>query len=230
MPVLLVHDALGPYLRRMGIYHDRLLPWLIDKTMRSGMLAPYRLGVVGTTHGRILEIGIGSGHNLAFYGSAATEVVGLDMSAALLAKAAEEAVKRRLPVRLVRADGASLPFTDAAFDAAVLTWTLCSIADPAAALTEIRRVLKPGGTLHYVEHGRAPEPEVRRLQDLLTPAWRRLSGGCHLNREMDALIEAAGFRLAEGNAGYAAGPRFVAYFYSGRAIADGPDRPALRPR
>jgi ubiquinone/menaquinone biosynthesis C-methylase UbiE len=207
----------------MGIYHDRLLPWLIDRTMRSGMLVPYRLGTVGTTHGRILEIGIGSGHNLAFYGDGAAEVVGLDMSAALLAKAAEEAGKRRLPVRLVRADGARLPFADAAFDAAVLTWTLCSIADPAAALAEIRRVLKPGGTLHYVEHGRAPEPGVRRLQDLLTPAWRRLSGGCHLNREMDALIEAAGFRLAEGAAEYAPGPRFVAYFYSGRAVADGPE-------
>jgi ubiquinone/menaquinone biosynthesis C-methylase UbiE len=205
----------------MGIYHDRLLPWLIDKTMRSGMLVPYRRGVVATTHGRILEIGIGSGPNLAFYGNAAAEVVGVDVSPALLGKAAGEASKRRLPVRLVRADGAGLPFADAAFDAAVLTWTLCSIADPAAALAEIRRVLKAGGTLHYVEHGRAPEPNVRRLQDLLTPAWRRLSGGCHLNREMDALIAAAGFRLAEGGAGYAPGPRFVAYFYTGRAVADG---------
>jgi ubiquinone/menaquinone biosynthesis C-methylase UbiE len=188
--------------------------------MRTGMLAPYRRGVVGTTQGRILEIGIGSGHNLAFYGDAATEVVGVDASAALLGKAARGAGKRQLPVRLVRADGARLPFADASFDAAVLAWTLCSIADPAAALAEIRRVLKQGGTLHYVEHGRAPEPKVRRLQDLLTPAWRRLSGGCHLNREMDALIEAAGFRHAEGAAGYAPGPRFVAYFYTGRAVAD----------
>jgi ubiquinone/menaquinone biosynthesis C-methylase UbiE len=207
----------------MGIYHDRLLPWLIDRTMRSGMLAPYRRGGVGAAQGRILEIGMGSGHNLAFYGDAAAEVVGLDMSAALLGRAAEEAGKRRLPVRLVLADGASLPFAKASFDAAVLTWTLCSIADPAAALAEIRRVLKPAGTLHYVEHGLAPEPGVRRLQDLLTPAWRRLSGGCHLNREMDALIEAAGFRHAEAGAGYAPGPRFVAYFYTGQAVADGPE-------
>ena len=203
----------------MGIYHDRLLPWLIDRTMRSGMLAPYRRGVVGATHGRILEIGIGSGHNFAFYGDAAAEVVGVDMSAALLGKAATRASKRRLPVRLVLADGSGLPFAEASFDAAVLTWTLCSIADPAAALAEIRRVLRPGGTLHYVEHGRAPEPGVQRLQDLLTPAWRRLSGGCHLNREMDALIEAAGFRHVGGEAGYAPGPRFVAYFYTGCAIA-----------
>jgi ubiquinone/menaquinone biosynthesis C-methylase UbiE len=127
----------------MGIYRDRLLPWLIYRTMRSGVLAPYRRSVVGTTHGRILEIGIGSGHNFAFYGDAAAEVVGVDMSAALLGKAARQASKRRLPVRLVRVDGARLPFADAAFDAAVLTWTLCSIADPAAALAEIRGCSNP---------------------------------------------------------------------------------------
>lgn len=207
----------------MGLYHDRLLPWLIDATMRSRMLAPYRRSVARGASGRILEIGIGSGLNLGFYGEAAANVVGVDVSAALLDRAAKQAGERRLPVGLVRADGARLPFAASSFDAALLTWTLCSIRDPAAALAEIRRVLRPGGALHYVEHGEAPEAGVRRLQDRLTPAWRRLSGGCHLNRKMDALIEGAGFRLVERNAGYAPGPRFLAYFYIGRAIADGPE-------
>ncbi len=205
----------------MGLYHDRLLPWLIDRAMRSAVLAPYRRSAVVTAEGRILEIGIGSGRNLAFYGSAVAEIVGIDVSAALLARAAGQAVKGRARVHLVRADATHLPFASASFDAAVLTWTLCSIADPAAALAAIRRVLKPGGALHYVEHGRAPEVPVQRLQDRLTPLWRRMSGGCHLNREIDALIEAAGFRLDQRAAAYASGPRFVAYFYAGRAIADG---------
>ena len=204
----------------MGLYHDHLLPWLIDATMRSGVLAPYRRRTVVAAAGRILEIGIGSGHNLAFYSGDVADIVGIDVSEALLAKASARAAKGRWRVRLVRADAADLPFAGASFDAAVLTWTLCSLPDPAAALAEIRRVLKRGGTLHYVEHGRTPEPRVQQLQDRLTPVWRRLSGGCHLNREIDALIEKAGFRLDERAAGYAPGPRFVAYFYTGRATAD----------
>lgn len=205
----------------MGLYHDRLLPWLIDRAMRSAVLAPYRHGAVVPARGRILEIGIGSGHNLGLYGEAAAEVVGIDVSAGLLARAAREAARRHARVHLVRADAASLPFAEASFDAAVLTWTLCSLPEPEAALAGIRRVLKPGGVLHYVEHGRAPEPAVRRLQDRLTPLWRRLSGGCHLNREIDALIEGAGFRLDDRAAAYATGPRFLGYFYTGRAVADG---------
>lgn len=209
----------------MSLYHDRLLPWLIDRAMRSHMLAPYRRETLLAAAGRVLEIGIGSGHNLGFYADEAAEIVGIDVSRALLGKAALRAAKDDDPrsLHLVLADAAELPFATASFDAAVLTWTLCSIPDPAAALSEIRRVLKPGGTLHYVEHGRAPEPRVQQLQDRLTPLWRWLSGGCHLNRKADALIEAAGFRLAQHATGYARGPRFVAYFYSGRAVADGAD-------
>lgn len=209
----------------MSLYHDRLLPRLIDRVMRSGVLSPYRRRVAEPAGGRILDIGIGSGHNLAFYGTDVAEVVGLDVSAALLANAADRAPGRRPPVHLLRADAGCLPFASATFDAALSTWTLCSLADPAAALGEIRRVLKPGGALHYVEHGRAPERRVQRLQDRLTPLWRRLSGGCHLNREIDVLIESAGFRLTSRTAGYAPGPRFIAYFYTGQAIASGP--PAL---
>jgi ubiquinone/menaquinone biosynthesis C-methylase UbiE len=207
----------------MGLYHDRLLPWLIDRTMRSEILAPYRRQAVAPAAGRVLEVGIGSGQNVGFYGVAAATVVGIDVSGPLLARAMARAAGEQVgrTLHLVRAAAGGLPFAEASFDAAVLTWTLCSIADPAAALAEIRRVLKPGGLLHYVEHGRAPEPGVHRLQDRLTPLWRRLAGGCHLNREVAALIASAGFRLTRQCAGYAPGPRIVAYFYLGCAVAAG---------
>lgn len=215
----------------MGLYHDRLLPWLIANAMRSEILVPHRRHTVAAAAGRVLEVGVGSGQNLGFYGAAVAEVVGIDVSRPLLARAAARAAGEpgapgTSRLHLVAADAGSLPFAGASFDAAVLTWTLCSIADPAAALAEIRRVLRPGGVLHYVEHGRAPEPGVQRLQDRLTPLWRRVAGGCHLNREIDTLIAAAGFRLARRDAGYAPGPRIVAYFYSGAAVAADGQEPA----
>ncbi len=203
----------------MGLYQRHLLPWLIDVSMRGATLAPYRRRAAEGCAGRILEVGVGSGHNLAFHAAEST-LVGLDVSPALLAKAAARMRASGRRGLLIGGEAERMPFADDSFDAALLTWTLCSIADPAVALGEIRRVLRPGGMLHYVEHGAAPDARVRRLQDRLTPAWRRISGGCHLNRDVGALLAAAGFRAVQGDREYVPGPRFLTYFYSGRAVAD----------
>jgi ubiquinone/menaquinone biosynthesis C-methylase UbiE len=120
-------------------------------------------------------------------------------------------------VTFAHASAERLPFADAAFDTAVMTWTLCSIPDADRALAEVRRVLRPAGTLLFIEHGRAPDARVRAWQDRLTPAWRPISGGCHLNRPIARLVTAAGFRLVEMDEGYIAGLRPFTYLYRGVA-------------
>lgn len=122
-------------------------------------------------------------------------------------------------VWLVRASGEHLPFAEASFDTVVTTWTLCTIPHPLPALVEMRRVLKPTGKLVFAEHGLYPEPRVARWQHLLTPLWRRISGGCHLDREMDELIRAAGFRLDAVETGYMNGPKLWTFMYQGRATS-----------
>jgi ubiquinone/menaquinone biosynthesis C-methylase UbiE len=167
----------------------------------------------------VLEIGIGSGRNLPFYGGDVEEVVGVDPSPGMLALArrAHAAGPRR--VELVEASAERLPFDACSFDATVVTWSLCSVPDPAAALQEARRVLRPGGRLLFVEHGLAPDPGVRRWQDRLTPVWRRWTGGCHLNRKPDDLVRAAGFTLERLDTGYARGPKPMTFIYEGAARA-----------
>jgi ubiquinone/menaquinone biosynthesis C-methylase UbiE len=124
-----------------------------------------------------------------------------------------------VPVWLVQASAEHLPFADARVDTIVTTWTLCSIPNPLAALSEMRRVLKPGGTLSFVEHGLSPERRVAWWQRALTPCWRRIAGGCHLNRKMDDLIRAAGFRLDTIETGYMGGPKIGSFMYQGQASA-----------
>ena len=123
------------------------------------------------------------------------------------------------PVQLRQAAAEDLPLDERAVDTVVMTWTLCSVADPVRALAEIRRVLRPGGSLLFIEHGRAPEPRLQRWQDRLTPLWRRLVGGCHLNRPIAQLVERSGLRLVELETGHLVkGPRFATYHYRGRAV------------
>ncbi len=142
----------------------------------------------------MLEVGIGSGRNLPFYRRDVESVLGVDPSEGLLAMARPHTAWTHFPVQLRQAAVEDLPVDDRAIDTVVMTWTLCSVADPVRALSEIRRVLRPGGSLLFVEHGRAPEPRLQRWQDRLTPVWRRLAGGCHLNRPIDQLVERSGLR------------------------------------
>ena len=201
----------------MAFYQERIIPWLIHLSMRQRMLAPYRDRVVSNATGRVLEVGIGSGLNLPFYGDKVAQIIGLEPSPTLLGMANEAARKSQIPLRLVEGTAEAIPIEDQSVDAVVTTWTMCSIPEIQSALREMRRVLRPGGRLLFVEHGRAPEPSVRWWQDHLTPAWRHLSGGCHLNRAIDELIQNAGFRIERLDKGYMRGPKPMTFMYEGSA-------------
>lgn len=199
----------------MGFYHDRVLPLLIHLAMRQDRLAAYRRRVVPAAEGRVLEVGVGSGLNLPFYGGGVARVIGLDPSARLLGWARESGAAP--PVDLVEGSAERIPLATSSVDTIVTTWTLCSIPDARAALGEMRRVLKPAGRLLFVEHGLAPDPRVRRWQDALTPAWKHLAGGCHLNRPIAELIAGSGFRIERLETGYMPGPKPMTFMYEGAA-------------
>jgi ubiquinone/menaquinone biosynthesis C-methylase UbiE len=201
----------------MGFYEEQILPWLIHLSMRQHRLAPYRNRVVSNARGRVLEVGIGSGLNLPFYGNTVAEIIGLEPSPKLVEMANKAARQTPIPLRLIEGTAEAIPIEDDSVDAVVTTWTMCSILEVQKAVQEMRRVLKPGGRLLFVEHGRASEPRVRWWQDHLTPAWRRLSGGCHLNRAIDELIERAGFRVERLEKGYMQGPKPMTFMYEGSA-------------
>jgi ubiquinone/menaquinone biosynthesis C-methylase UbiE len=153
----------------------------------------------------VVEIGFGSGPNIPFYPAAVTEVAAVEPSDTAWRLARKRVAASPVPVHRAGLDGQSLPFPDASYDAALSTWTLCTIPDPAAALSEVRRVLKPGGTLHFVEHGLAPDARVQRWQRRLDPVQRRLAGGCQLTRPIADLLGKAGFTLSEVDVFYAKG-------------------------
>ena len=201
----------------MGVYERFVLPHLLAMAMRNRELVPFRQRVGRAAEGRVLEIGIGPGLNLPFYGPNVREVVGIDPSAALLRMAQARSVGATFPVELLEASSERLPLDDGSVDTVVTTWTLCSVGDAIEALREARRVLRPGGALMFVEHGLAPDAGVRWWQDSLTPAWRRIAGGCHLNRKIDDLIGEAGFRLDGLQTGYLPGPKPLTFMYEGRA-------------
>jgi len=201
-----------------GFYARRVLPWIIDLSMRSGNLAAYRQVTISAARGTVIEIGIGSGLNLPLYGSSATHLYGIDPSPQFLLMVKKRLKHASLPVELVRASAEELPIGSHCADTVVITWTLCSIRDPIKALREMRRVLKPGGRLLFVEHGLAPERKVQGWQNRLGPCWQRISGGCHLNRKMDDLIAAGGFSIDEIHTGYLKGPKFLAFIYQGSAV------------
>jgi ubiquinone/menaquinone biosynthesis C-methylase UbiE len=165
----------------------------------------------------VLEIGVGSGLNVPLYGRAVDCVCGIDTSLELLRVARHRDADALVPVSLLRAPAEHLPFADAVFDTIVMTWTLCSIASPLAALIEMRRVLKPGGQLLFVEHGLSPEIRSARWQHRLTPYWKLIGGGCHLDRKMDELIRSAGFEIDAMKTGYMEGPKPWTFMYQGAA-------------
>ena len=194
-----------------------MLPHLLHLAMRQDTFVAYRRRVVSSAHGLVLEVGAGSGLNIPFYTGASTHVVGLDPSTRLLAKARQLQRASASSVDLIAGSAESLPLEDESIDTVVTTWTLCSIPDVETALREVRRVLKPSGQLLFVEHGRALDERVRRWQDRLTPAWKRLAGGCHLNRPIRQLVEDAGFEIERVDTAYMKGPKPLTFMYEGRA-------------
>lgn len=207
----------------MALFAKLVFPWLLDLAMRNSQLARYRQTTVEAARGRVLEIGVGSGLNLPLYGAAVDQIYGIDPSLELLDRAGQRIADAHVPVLLVRASAEQLPFGHATFDTLVMTWTLCSIPNPSTALEEMRRVLKPGGRLLFVEHGLSPEPWIIRWQHWLTPCWKRIGGGCHLDRKMNDLIRAAEFRIDALETGYMKGPKPWTFMYQGSATSSGLD-------
>lgn len=201
----------------LNFYNRRVLPALIDFAMTRAEATRLRAANVSAARGMVLEVGIGSGLNLPFYTSAVTHVVGIDPSAELLALARARTPGASFPIELVHGSAERISRADASVDTVVVTWSLCSIANPRAALGEMWRVLKPGGTLIFVEHGLSPDGGVRKWQNLLTPLWRPFTGGCHLNRHMDRLVRDAGFTITELRTGYVPGPCAFTFMYEGVA-------------
>jgi ubiquinone/menaquinone biosynthesis C-methylase UbiE len=201
----------------MGFYNNVILPRLCHLVMRNRSLVPYRERVIAAAEGRVLEIGIGSGLNLPFYGPHVREIVGLEPAPRLIAMARQVAERIPMPVTFMEESAAAIPLDDNAVDTVVMTWTLCTIPQADRALSEMRRVLKPNGRLLFVEHGLAPDDGVRRWQDWLTPAWKRISGGCHLNRPIQSMIESAGFRFDRLQTAYMPGPKPMSFIYEGSA-------------
>jgi ubiquinone/menaquinone biosynthesis C-methylase UbiE len=200
----------------MGFYQDQVVPLLINLSMRNKHLVAYRDRVVPAASGRVLEVGIGSGLNLPRYSSNVEQVIGLEPSSKLLGMA-RHAGRRSFPVDLIEGSAEQIPLEKASVDTVVTTWSLCTIPDAGRALHEMRRVLKPGGRLLFVEHGRAPDANVVWWQDRLTPMWKRMGGGCHLNRPIGSLIKGAGFRFEQFETGYMRGPKPMTFMYEGSA-------------
>lgn len=199
----------------MSWYDQHVLPRLLDLAMSTKRLTPYRERTIARAEGRVLELGLGSGANLPLYTNRASEVLGLDPHPKMLDMALDKIPS--VPTRVVRGSAEAIPLDAASIDTVVTTWSLCSIPDAGAALREMRRVLKPGGKLLFIEHGRSFDANVRKWQDRLNPIWRKIAGGCNLNRPIEDLVRAADFEIEEIDTCYIPGPRPMTFQYEGWA-------------
>jgi ubiquinone/menaquinone biosynthesis C-methylase UbiE len=186
----------------MPFYRDQVVPRLLHVALGLEIVAPLRERVCSGLAGDVVEIGFGSGSNVPFYPAEVSYVAAVEPADVGWRLAAKRISRATVPVRRAGLDGQRLPFDDDTFDAALSTWTLCSIPDPAAALLELGRVLKPGGALHFLEHGLAPDEKVRRMQRRLVPLQKRLFGGCDFSKPILELISGAGFELSEADVFY----------------------------
>ena len=202
----------------MGVYETYVFPRILDLVMRQEPIRRQREKVVPRAVGDVLEIGVGSGLNLGFYDPARVmRLRALDPSAGLQRLARERAAGAPVPVELLTASAEEIPLADASVDTIVITYTLCSIPAVERALHEMHRVLRPGGSLLFAEHGRAPDAAGVRWQDRLNPLWRWFSGGCNMNRAVPDLLGGAGFRVGELETMYLPGPRVLGFNYWGAA-------------
>jgi len=202
----------------MGFYEDRILPHILNAAMKTKAIREERVRCLSEVTGTVLEVGIGTGLNLPHYTSAVTKIVGVDPSGGSARIARKRIAASAVPVELVGLSAEKLPVADGSFDAVVSTFTMCTIPDVASALGEMRRVLRPGGRLHFVEHGRSNDPGVQRWQNRLNSFQQTVCGGCNLNRRIGDLIAQAGFEIERLENGYLKGvPKFGGYFYRGVA-------------
>jgi ubiquinone/menaquinone biosynthesis C-methylase UbiE len=200
----------------MGLYSKYVLPRLIDLTMKNSEIRRLREVWIPQAEGEVLEVGIGSGLNLEFYTRRVSRIHGVDPSLELQRMARKRAGLIDVEFLLQSVEN-PLPLPSGSMDTIVVTWTLCSVLDPQKALLEMKRVLKSGGTLIFIEHGLSPDSGVAAWQDRLTPIWKHIGGGCHLNRKIDEIVRQAGFRISELTTSYIPGPRPMTYTYQGSA-------------
>lgn len=199
----------------MGFYRERVLPHLVDKMCGVSEFNTYRAQTTEGLTGRVVEIGFGSGLNVRYYPPEVDVVMAVEPAPLARQLAEKRVAASPVPVEHVGLDGQHLPLEDDGCDAALCTFTLCTVEDPALALSEVRRVLRPGGTLHFLEHGLAPDPGVVRWQHRIEPVQKRVAGGCHLTRDAAALVEAAGFTIIRRDQRYGRGPKPWSYITMG---------------
>ncbi|MGP9831337.1 class I SAM-dependent methyltransferase [Marinobacter sp. NSM] len=203
----------------MSFYEDRVLPHIIDKACSMGQVMKLRSQIVPRARGKVLEVGMGSGINLEFYDQSQVEMVyGLEPSEGMRRKALPNLNRSHITVEWLDLPGEKIPLEDNSVDTVLLTFTLCTIPDWRAALLQMKRVLKPGGDLLFLEHGEAAHETIRKWQHRITPGWKMLAGGCHLNRQIADLIRQAGFEIQElENLYMPNAPKIAGFIYKGRA-------------
>ena len=205
----------------MGLYDDRVLPHLLNVVMNNKQSRRIRSRVCTGLSGEVVEIGFGTGHNLPFLPASVTKVYAVEPSGVGVRIASERIAASPVDVDVVGLDGQRLPLADESVDTALCTWSLCTIPDPVAAVREVHRVLRPGGRLHFVEHGASPDAGVRRWQERLNGMQQRVFGGCNLNREIDAIVIEGGLRIESLDTYYSKGePKPFAWFSEGRAVKE----------
>lgn len=205
----------------MGFYERRILPRIVDKLCGMRAVRPLREEVAAGLHGDVVEIGFGSGLNLGLLPDGVTRLLAVEPSLTARQMAGDRVARSGVPVEFVGLDGEALPLDDESADAALSTFTLCTIPAVATALQEVRRVLKPGGTFHFLEHGLCPDPKVARWQHRLTPVQRRIAGGCHLDRPIRDLVADSGLEVTEVRNTVLSRPKAFGYLYAGVARKPG---------
>jgi ubiquinone/menaquinone biosynthesis C-methylase UbiE len=204
----------------MGLYDHYVLPVLLNAAMGTKPIRYQRKKVVPRAQGRVLEIGFGAGHNLPFYdASKVTHLWALEPSQEMRERAAERVSQSSIPLEFLDLPSEQIPLGNEEADTILITYTLCTIPDVTKALGEMRRVLKPQGKMIFCEHGEAPDANVKRWQDRITPVWKSLCGNCHVGRPIPKLIQDSGFRIEQMETMYLPGtPRFAGFNYWGDAV------------
>jgi ubiquinone/menaquinone biosynthesis C-methylase UbiE len=201
----------------VGLYTDRLLPRLIDRVLDTRDFRQIRREQLQDVRGRVLEIGFGAGANVPHFPDGVDQLYAIDPAVSVRPRADRRLSERGMAVTYIGLDGASIDLPDDSIDHVVSTMTLCTIPEVERALDEIRRVLVPGGSFHFVDHGSSPDPAVARRQDRFDRFHGRLFGGCHLNRDIGELVDASGLQIRTLDATYMKGPKILGYLYRGIA-------------
>ncbi len=204
----------------MGVYEDQVLPRVINVMLGGKEIGELRRRALSGLAGSVVELGFGSGTNVPFYPPSVDRVYAVDPAVVGRKLAAKRLAASRVPVEFVGLDGATIPLDDSSVDAALSTWTLCTIPDVEAALAEVRRVLRPGGQLVFLEHGLSDDPRVARRQHRFDGIQQRVAGGCHLDRDPAALIAASGMTIEAVETFTVAGPKIMSFMYAGAARSD----------